>query len=92
MPVMALVRPGPGTTLKTPTSPVARAAASAMTLADDLVGHQEVRDRPGLEGVPELVALGPRDAEHAADPLAAERGRGGLGTRHPSLDARVGVT
>ena len=34
MPVMALVSPGPGTTLKTPTSPVPRAAASAMTLAE----------------------------------------------------------
>ena len=34
MPVMALVSPGPGTTLKTPTSPVARAEASAMTLAE----------------------------------------------------------
>ena len=34
MPVMALVRPGPGTTLKTPTSPVTRAEASAMTLDD----------------------------------------------------------
>ena len=30
----ALVSPGPGTTAKTPTSPVARAAASAMTLAE----------------------------------------------------------
>ena len=35
MPVMALVSPGPGTTEKTPTSPVARAEASAMTLAED---------------------------------------------------------
>ena len=35
MPVIALVNPGPGTTPKTPTSPVTRAAASAMTLADD---------------------------------------------------------
>ena len=31
---MALVNPGPGTTLKTPTPPVTRAAASAMTLAE----------------------------------------------------------
>ncbi len=35
IPVIALVRPGPGTTLKTPGRPVTRAAASAMTLADD---------------------------------------------------------
>ena len=34
MPVRALVNPGPGTTEKTPTVPVARAAASAMTLAE----------------------------------------------------------
>ena len=34
MPVSALVNPGPGTTEKTPTSPVTRADASAMTLAE----------------------------------------------------------
>src|SRR5271157_3799008 len=34
MPLRALVRPGPGTTQKTPTSPVTRAAASAMTLEE----------------------------------------------------------
>src|SRR5208283_3982956 len=34
IPLMALVRPGPGTTQKTPTSPVTRAAASAMTLEE----------------------------------------------------------
>ena len=34
MPVIALVSPGPGTTQKTPTAPVTRAEASAMTLAD----------------------------------------------------------
>jgi len=34
IPVIELVRPGPGTTLKTPTPPVTRAEASAMTLAE----------------------------------------------------------
>src|SRR5690348_10652168 len=34
MPVIALVRPGPGTTQNAPTRPVTRAEASAMTLAD----------------------------------------------------------
>ena len=34
MPVIALVSPGPGTTAKAPTAPVARDAASAMTLAE----------------------------------------------------------
>ena len=34
MPVSALVSPGPGTTENTPGSPVARAEASAITLAD----------------------------------------------------------
>src|SRR5262249_52643000 len=35
IPVIALVKPGPGTTQNTPTPPVARAEASAMMLADD---------------------------------------------------------
>src|SRR4029453_835700 len=40
--VIALVSPGPGTTLNTPTVPVERAAASAMTLDDDsLVTRRE---------------------------------------------------
>src|SRR6185312_17219691 len=37
IPVIAFVKPGPGTTQKTPTPPVTRAEASAMMLADDSV-------------------------------------------------------
>ena len=88
MPVMALVSPGPGTTEKTPTSPVTRAAASAMTLADDSCVTSRYGNSPGLQRVPELVVLGPGNAEDAADALAAEGCRRRLCAGHVSLDAR----
>ena len=62
-------------------SPVARAEASAMTLAEASLRDQQVGDAAGLERVPELVVLGARDAEDAADALAGQRRRRRPGRR-----------
>ena len=89
MPVMALVRPGPGHDREG----ADRAGGARRGVGHDarreLVGDEQVRDAARLQRVPELVVLGTRDAEDAGDALARQRGGDGLGAGHLPLHARA---
>ena len=67
MPVIALVRPGPGHDAEDADLAGGPRRGVGHDAGRGLVGDQEVGLTVGLEGVPELVVLGPRDAEDAAD-------------------------
>ena len=77
---------GTGTTQKTPTAPVTRAEASAMTLAEDSCVTSRYGTPRALKASQNSLFCAP-GCRRRTDALAAERGGGRLCSGHLALDA-----